>query len=52
MKTPKKYTCTDYRQEMLLLALQRRIGQEKLTGAERRELEEKIRRLEAEMDMD
>lgn len=52
MEIPTKYTCTDYRQEMLLLALQRRIRQDKLTDAERRELEEKIRSLEAEMDMD
>ena len=52
MEPPTKYTCADYRQEMLLLALRKRISQEKLTGAERRELEEKIRRLEAEMDMD
>lgn len=52
MERPTKYTCTEYRQEMLLLALQRRISQEKLTEAERRELEENIRKLEAEMDMD
>jgi hypothetical protein len=52
METGNKYTCTDYRREMLLLALQRRISQEKLTDAERRELEETIQRLEAEMGMD
>lgn len=46
------YTCTEYRQEMLLLALQRRLSRENLTEAERRDLEEKIRRLEAEMGMD
>lgn len=46
------YTCAEYRQEMLLLALQNRLHQSELTEEERREIEERIRKLEAEMEMD
>lgn len=45
------YTCTEYRQEMLLLALRRQLAQDKIDGKKRRELREKIRRLEIEMEM-
>ncbi len=47
-----KYTCTQYREEMMLLALQRQLNRKDLTEAERKEIEEKIRELKAQMDMD
>lgn len=47
-----RYTCLEYRQEMQLLALRRRLETEAtLTEAERKKIQEEIRRLEAEMDM-
>ncbi len=47
-----KYTCTQYREEMLLLALQKQIAQENLTEEQKKEIQEKIRKLEKEMDME
>ncbi len=47
-----KYTCTQYREEMLLLALRRQVAQENLTEEQKKELQEKIRKLEKEMDME
>jgi hypothetical protein len=46
------YTCTEYRQEMLLLALRRQLAQDKVDDKKRRELREKIRQLEIEMGME
>ncbi len=48
----RRYTCSDYREEMRLLGLRRRLEQEDLPPDERRRLEEEIRRLEREMGMD
>lgn len=45
------YTCTEYREEMLLLALRRRLMQDGLPDEEKRRIEEEIRKLEAKMDM-
>jgi len=47
----KQYSCTDYRQEMILLSLKRRLAEAGLNEDERRHLEEQIRKLEAEMGM-
>lgn len=47
-----KYTCTQYREEMMLLSLQRQLNRKDLTESERKEIEEKIRELKAQMDMD
>jgi hypothetical protein len=47
-----RYTCQDYRKEMQLLALQRRLEEAGLSEKERLALKAEIRRLEAEMDMD
>ncbi len=47
-----RYTCKDYRKEMQLLALQRRLENGNLSREERLALQEEIKRLEAEMDMD
>ncbi len=41
-----KYTCTDYRKEMILLSLKLRLRQENLTEKERAALLEEIRKLE------
>ena len=46
-----KYTCHDYREEMTLLGLKKRLNSPGLSGDERREIEEAIRRLEVEMEM-
>lgn len=51
MGTPAKYTCTEYRQEMMLLALQLRLSKENLPEAEKEALREEIRRLEQAMNM-
>ena len=46
------YTCMDYREEMVLLGLKRRLAADNLTEAERKALLEQIQALEAAMDMD
>lgn len=45
----RKYTCQDYRQEMILLGLQRRLSQTDLSEEERRIVIEEIQKLESEM---
>ena len=45
------YTCNEYRAEMILLSLQRRLGSEDLTEAERRAIESEIDQLKTEMGM-
>lgn len=45
------YTCAEYREEMLLLSLRRRLAEQDLTPAEREELSNQIRVLEAHMGM-
>ncbi len=51
--TPKgPYTCGDYRQEMVLLALKKRLVEEDMTPEARRVMEEEVARLEEEMGMD
>jgi hypothetical protein len=50
--TPMKpYTCTDYRQEMVLIGLRRRLADPTLSLPEKKELEAQIRKLEADMGM-
>ena len=46
------YTCGDYRQEMVLLGLKKRLALGGLAPDEKKELEEEIARLEKEMGMD
>lgn len=45
------YTCTDYRTEMILLGLQRRLAVPDLNEAERETLRLEIRKLETEMGL-
>ena len=45
-------TCNDYRSEMILLALRRRLEKDVLTAKEREAVQEEISRLEQEMGLD
>ena len=45
------YTCNEYREEMQLLGLQRRLHDQDISEEERKCLEERIRDLEAAMGM-
>ena len=47
-----KYTCQEYRAEMILLGLTRRLNQEDLSDDEREALLAEINELKSEMDMD
>ena len=52
MKPTGKYTCTEYRQEMILLGLKRQLEDPVLPDAQRVHVAEKIRELERQMGMD
>lgn len=45
------YTCSDYRLEMQLLALQRQLANEQLNSVERAALKDQIQELEHQMGM-
>lgn len=47
-----RYTCKDYRQEMLLVGLRKKLENNRLPEEAREDIEEEIRRLESEMGMD
>jgi hypothetical protein len=47
-----KYTCSDYRTEMILVSLRHRLRQEDLEEAERKEILAQIEKLEAAMELD
>ena len=47
-----QYTCREYREEMVLLGLRRRLAQGDLSEEERRALRARLKELEAEMEMD
>ena len=47
-----KYTCNEYREEMILLALQRKLAAGDLTSEEREELLTQIAELEKQMGID
>jgi hypothetical protein len=47
-----KYTCNDYRSEMILLGLNQRLEDEALSEEERIEIEKQIKELEAIMGLD
>lgn len=52
MKPTGKYTCLEYREEMLLLGLKRQLEDATLSEADKQRLAEKIRELEHQMGMD
>lgn len=47
-----RYTCNDYRQEMILVGLKKQLTDPNLTDAQREQLQAQIRQLKAEMDLD
>ncbi|MBW2603587.1 MAG: hypothetical protein JRE28_04620 [Deltaproteobacteria bacterium] len=47
-----KYTCTDYRTEMILLSLRQRLKQEDLNEAEKKDIILQIEKIEAAMGLD
>lgn len=47
-----EYTCTDYRTEMILLGLKRRLEKNDLSEEERKDILAKIAELEAAMGLD
>jgi len=52
MRSTGKYTCTEYREEMVLLGLKRRLADPDLPEKEKRVLRERVSQLEQEMGMD
>ncbi len=48
----KRYTCNDYRQEMMLAGLRKQLAEAQLSDAEKKTLEEQIRRLEVQMGLE
>ncbi|NIO05279.1 MAG: hypothetical protein GTN74_11910 [Proteobacteria bacterium] len=52
MKNRSKYTCRDYREEMILLSLKRRLAQKNLSDKERRFIIEEIEKLESDLAID
>ena len=52
MKHAGKYTCTEYRQEMILLGLKRQLEAPGVPEAQRMRITEKINELEQQMGMD
>jgi len=49
--TKEKYTCRDYREEMILLGLRRRLNQADLGVDERKEIIKEIENIEKQMGM-
>ena len=47
-----KYTCTDYRTEMILVSLRKRLKQEDLNEAERKDILSQIEKVEVDMKLD
>ena len=45
------YTCSDYRQEMILLGLRKQLNDARLTKEERQQVLDQIERLEEKMGM-
>lgn len=48
----KRYTCNDYRQEMMLAGLRKQLAEAPLSKSRKERLEKEIRRLEADMGLD
>jgi hypothetical protein len=46
-----KYTCNEYRQEMILLSLRLRLNEKNLPEAEREKIQKEIQQLESSMEM-
>lgn len=50
--TAPKYTCNDYREEMILVGLQKRLASSDLTVEEKQTLLKEIARVEKQMGID
>ncbi len=48
----KKYTCNEYREEMILLGLKKRLTSSDLTQEEKEKLQKEIQKIEKQMDME
>lgn len=51
-KTAGKYTCNEYREEMILLGLQKQLASSGLTPEKREQLLKEIARVEKQMGLD
>jgi len=51
MSTNKPYTCADYREEMLLLGLKKRLATESLSDEEKASIQDMIAAIEKSMGM-
>ena len=47
-----KYTCNEYREEMILLGLQKKLASPDLTEAEKEKLNKEIKEITKKMDME
>ena len=47
-----KYTCTDYRIEMILVSLRQRLEQKDLNETEKKDIISQIEKIEADMELD
>jgi len=47
-----KYTCTEYREEMLLLSLRKQLNREGLSEKQKQKIRQEIKKLESHMEMD
>jgi hypothetical protein len=52
MPPKSKYTCNDYREEMRLLGLKKRLNENKLSKTEKQAIEAEITKLEKALRMD
>jgi hypothetical protein len=50
-KNSKKYTCNDYREEMILVSLHKQLARTDLSWEERRHLEKEIRKIEKQIGL-
>ena len=48
----KKYTCSDYREEMRLVGLKKRLSEENLSRTERQNIRKEIAKLEEVLQLD
>ena len=52
MPQNKQYTCTDYREEMRLVGLKKRLNEENLSRAEKQNIKKEISKLEEVLQLD
>jgi hypothetical protein len=52
MPQEKRYTCSDYREEMRLVGLKKRLNEETLSPVEKQTIEAEIARMEKTLQLD